>query len=120
MRLLLDEMHAPRIARTLTGESFDVKAVASNPELRGTSDSDLMEHAASSGQALVTENIIDFAQLAQQWASQDKAHAGLIFTNPKRFNRATVRYPDSLGVALRRFLQEPPIEGESWVWWLDL
>ena len=119
VRLLLDEMHAPRIARILAGESFDVEAIASNTDLRGTSDSDLMELASGAGQVLVTENIVDFAQLAQQWASRGNPHAGLIFTNPKRFDRATIAYPDCLVVALRRFLQEPPIEGQSWIWWLD-
>jgi hypothetical protein len=38
-------------------------------------------------------------------------------TNPKRFNRATVAYPGNVIAALRAFLTDPPITGESWIWW---
>ena len=81
-------------------------------------DSDLFMHAAATGRTLVTENIVDFAPLANQWAIENKAHAGLVFTNPKRFNRATLAYPGNLVAALRTFLNDPPINGESWTWWL--
>ena len=43
---------------------------------------------------------------------------GVVFTNPKRFDRATLAYPGTLSTALRRFLDDPPIDGESWIWWL--
>jgi hypothetical protein len=42
----------------------------------------------------------------------------LIFTNPRRFNRATLAYPGKLIAALREFLTDPPITGVSWIWWL--
>ena len=45
-------------------------------------------------------------------------HAGLIFTNPTRFNRATLAYPASLIAALRTFLDAPPVSGDSWTRWL--
>ena len=118
MKLLLDEMHAPSIADALTRESWDVVAVASTAALRGVPDADLLAHAAATGRALATENIADFARLTNRWATENRAHAGLIFTNPKRFNRATLAYPGNLIVALRTFLDDPPIEGESWNWWL--
>ena len=68
--------------------------------------------------ALVTENVADFMPLATQWAGQRKPHSGLIFTNPKRFNRATLAYPGNLIASLCEFLTDPPIIGESWIWWL--
>lgn len=111
-------MHAPIIADALTRDSWDVVAVASTAHLRGMSDSDLFTHAAAMGRTLVTENIVDFAPLVGQWAIENKAHAGLVFTNPKRFNRATLAYPGNLIEALRSFLNDPPINGESWTWWL--
>jgi len=117
VKLLLDEMHTPGVVVQLTGESFDVVAVAAQPE-RGLSDEELLAHATTEQRALVTENITDFMPLATQWASQRKPHSGLIFTNPKRFNRATLAYPGNLITSLRNFLTDPPITGESWTWWL--
>lgn len=32
-------------------------------------------HASTSGRALVTENIVDFATLASQWATENRTHA---------------------------------------------
>ncbi len=118
MNLLLDEMHSPSIAEALTRESWDVMAVASMADLRGMPDGDLLTYAAASGRAVVTENIVDFALLAAQWAAENRPHAGLLYTNPKRFNRATLAYPGNLINALRTFLEDPPIDGESWTWWL--
>ncbi|MEE9414612.1 MAG: DUF5615 family PIN-like protein [Acidimicrobiales bacterium] len=118
MKLLLDEMHAQSIAMVLSAESFDVVAVTSDPELRGMSDEDLLVHSAANGQAIVTENVGDFTKLVAQRASEGRSHCGLILTNPKRFNRATLAYPGNVVAALREFLDEPPVVGESWVWWL--
>ena len=118
MKLLIDEMHAPGVAVQLTGETFDVVAVATQPDLRGMADEELLAYAATAGRGLVTENVADFMPLVTRWASEDKNHAGLIFTNPKRFNRSTLAYPGSLIASLREFLTDPPITGESWIWWL--
>ena len=118
MKLLLDEMHAPSVAVELTGESFDVVSVAAQTELRGMSDEELLAYAAHEQQALVTENVADFMPLATRWVDEHRTHSGLIFTNPKRFNRATLAYPGNLIASLREFLTYPPITGESWIWWL--
>lgn len=118
MKLLLDEMHAPVIADHLQSESFDVVAVAASPSLRGRSDEDLLAHAAADQRALVTENVVDFMSLAMQWAGASRVHAGLVFTHPQRFNRAVLAYPGDLVTALRQFLIDRPVAGESWIWWL--
>lgn len=112
-------MHAPSIAEeALTIDSWDVEAVAVAAETRGKPDEEILTHAASTGRALVTENVIDYAILAEQWAGDGRPHAGLIFTSPRRFNRATIAYPGNLVRALSRFLADAPIQGESWIWWL--
>ena len=125
MRLLLDEMHAPAVAAALAGAGFDVVAVAAEPSLRGSPDDDLLDHATAAGRALVTENVADYAVLATSGrllatsrAVAGEPHAGLIFTNPTRFNRAALAYPGDLIAALRTFLHNPPVSGESWIWWL--
>jgi hypothetical protein len=118
VKLLLDEMHAPGIAGSLTERSFDVVAVAAQPALRGMTDEDLLTYATNHERVLVTENVADFMPLAAQWAGAGRAHTGLIFTNPKRFNRATLAYPGNVIVALSEFLTNPPTAGKSWIWWL--
>lgn len=118
MRLLLDEMHAPAVADALTADGWDVVAVAADPSLRGTADEELLAHATAEGRALVTENIVDFAVLATLWAGEQRPHAGLIVTNPKRFNRAASSYPGNLVVALQALLEDPPAIGASASWWL--
>ena len=118
VRLLLDEMHAPAVADALTADGWDVVAVAANPSLRGTSDEELLAYASAEGRALATENIVDFAVIAARWAAQPRSHAGLVFTSPKRFNRATIAYPGNLVVALQALLEDPPAIGTSGTWWL--
>ena len=93
-------------------ESLHVIAVASMADLRGMPDGDLLAYATADGRAVVTENIVDLALLTAQWAAENRPHAGLVYTNPKRFNRATLAYPGNLINALHAFLDDPPIEGE--------
>ena len=116
MRLLLDEMHAPSIPAAL--EPFDVTSVSGDASLRGLSDVDLLAHAATEGRALVTENVADFMLLIAEWAGDGREHAGVLFTHPRRFHRASTAYPANLIVALRAFLEEPPTWGPSLTWWL--
>lgn len=118
MKLLLDEMHAPAVADALRADGRDVFAVAATPSLRGTSDEDLLAYAAAQQLVIVTENVVDFAAIATRWATEGRAHAGLIFTSPKRFNRATLAYPGNLVVALHGLLGDPPEIGASGTWWL--
>lgn len=118
MKLLLDDMHAPSIAEVLSRESYDVTAVASMADLRGRSDRDLLTYASTEGRVVVTENVVDFALLVSEWTVESRLFPGLIYTNPKRFNRATLAYPSNLIDALRTFLEHPPREGQSWIWWL--
>ena len=119
MKLLLDEMHSPTVARALQEAGHDVHAVANDPLLRGMADAKLLQFAADTNRAIVTENVPDFAVLASQWAANATPHAGIVYTNPNRFYRNTSAYPATLIAALDQFLQQPPVEGESWVWWLQ-
>ena len=118
MRLLLDEMHSPAIAKALVAQGWEVIAVAAEPSLRGSSDAELLEHASRSDQILVTENVGDFSALFADRIADDGECAALIFTHPKTFNRASLAYPNDIITALSTFLHTPPIEGQSWIWWL--
>lgn len=118
VKLLLDEMHTPRIARTLVANGWDVVAVAADTRLRGLPDENLLIHAEREGRAIVTENVPDFSILAKQWVSEGREHAGIVFTNPNRFNRASVAYPGDLTQALQAFLEQNAASRTSWTWWL--
>ena len=118
MKLLLDEMHAPDVARRLTVNGWDVIAVASEPHLRGLPDADIMTHAVREGRAIVTENVADFSILAHERATGGHRHCGIIFTNPRRFDRASLAYPGNLIKALDSLLDESTDPGSSWIRWL--
>ena len=119
MKLLLDEMHAPAIAAALAQAGHDVVAVAADLSMRGSSDVVLLQGATESGRVLVTENIGDFSVLLQRRVAAREPHPGVIFTNPVRFNRASLAYPGNLISALTAFLAGPPVHGDSWTWWLQ-
>ncbi|WP_419946600.1 DUF5615 family PIN-like protein [Candidatus Poriferisodalis sp.] len=119
MRLLLDEMHAPAVAAALVAAGHDVAAVAAEPSMRGRSDASLLQYGTESGRVLVTENVGDFLVLVQRRVAVGGTHPGVILTNPARFNRASLAYPGNLISALATFLADPPVEGDSWTWWLQ-
>jgi len=119
VRLLLDEMHSPTVARALQESGHDVHAVSNDPLLRAMADAKLLQFAAETNRGIVTENVPDFALLASQWAANATPHAGIVYTNPNRFNRNTAAYPANLIAALDLFLQHPPVKGHTWVWWLQ-
>lgn len=118
VKLLLDEMHAPTVAESLTANGWDVIAVVSEPDLRGLTDADIMNYAIHNSRAIVTENIADFSILADRWTAQGADHAGIVFTNPSRFNRASLAYPGDLIKALDALLDESTDPGSSWIRWL--
>jgi hypothetical protein len=119
VKLLLDEMHAPTVAVALVEAGHDVVAVAADASLRGTSDASLLLYAMESGRALVTENVGDFSVLVQRRVAAGEAHPGVIFTNPVRFNRASLAYPGNLIAALTALLADPHADGDSWTRWLQ-
>ena len=122
MKLLLDEMHAPRVAARLRDRGHDAVAVKERAELIGMSDEDLLRAATIDERAVVTENIKDFAPLHQYISAAGKQHSGLIFTHPRRFPRSTPGHVQVLADALGAFLSAhgPMLDDlGSFVWWLE-
>ena len=111
-------MHAPDVAQRLFADGWDVIAVASEPDLRGLPDADIMIWATRNGRAVVTENVADFSILSQEWATGGYGHCGIVFTNPRRFDRAALAYPGNLISALDDLLRELSDPGSSWIRWL--
>ena len=122
MKLLLDEMHAPRVAARLRERGHDAVAVKERAELIGMSDEDLLRAATVDERAVVTENVKDFAPLHQHISAAGQRHSGLIFTHPRRFPRSAPDHVRVLADALGAFLVEhgPMLDDVgSFVWWLE-
>lgn len=120
MRLLLDEMHSPRVAAALAQDGFDVVSIGADVERKGHDDVDVMEFAVAQRRVVVTENLDDFASMASAWLAQGGSFPGIVLTPQGRFVRTRGKaYPGSLIRALRVFLADPPVSGDSWIWWLS-
>ncbi|MGD0082734.1 MAG: DUF5615 family PIN-like protein [Acidimicrobiales bacterium] len=88
MKVLLDVHHSPRAAEQLRQNGYDVLAVAEDSRLCTLADEDLLRAATAAGRAVVTENVKDFDRIVRNWASTGERHGGVIFTSPRRFERA--------------------------------
>jgi predicted nuclease of predicted toxin-antitoxin system len=63
MKMLLDEMLAPAIARELQARRHDVEAVAGHPDREALSDPEVLAFAREEHRAVVTNNVRDFRPL---------------------------------------------------------
>ncbi len=97
MRLLLDEMYPPRIALQLRKRGHDVVAVAERPELRTMDDEILLGAATADARVLVTENLIDFVEIANLYTAERRDHTGVILVSSKTFPRTE----HGIGVLIR-------------------
>lgn len=81
MKLLLDEMISPRIARELRDRNCDVQAVKRDrPELEGLPDNEIIRRTAGEQRAVVTNDIIDFQQIHDRTLAAGDEHYGIVFT----------------------------------------
>lgn len=81
MKLLLDEMISPRIARELRELGHDVQAVKKDrPDLVSRSDRELVRQMAAEQRAIVTNDIADFQAIHDQFVAAGDEHPGLLFT----------------------------------------
>ncbi len=119
MKLLLDEMLSPAIARVLRERGHDVVAVKERAEWVGMADDDLLAAARREGRAIATKNLRDFAPLhADLVVPGEPGHAGLVFI-PTSY-RLTKASMGSLAAALERVLAEFPdddslADGITWL-----
>jgi predicted nuclease of predicted toxin-antitoxin system len=63
VRLLLDEMLSPAIARELSACGHDVRALAGHPEREALPDPEVLAIARAERRAIVTNNVRDFRPL---------------------------------------------------------
>lgn len=119
MRLLLDEMLSPAIARDLRSRGHDVEPVADNPDREARSDPEVLALARAEHRALVTNNVRDFRPLHYEAITPGGAgHFGMIFMpgSYRRTGADTGRIIAALEEILTRFPGEKDLaNGEAWL-----
>lgn len=80
MKLLLDEMLSPVIARELRTRGHDVQSVAGHPEREALSDPEVLALARAEQRAIVTNNVRDFRPMhVEAVMPGGTGHYGMIF-----------------------------------------
>jgi hypothetical protein len=119
MRLLLDEMLAPAIARELRARGHDVEAIAGDPSREALPDPDVLALARAEHRAIVTNNLRDFRPLHHEAISPGgPGHYGMIFI-PGSYRR-TRNDTGKIITALEAILTDHPgdadlADGETWL-----
>lgn len=117
VKLLLDEMHAPVVARTLRERGHDVIAVADEPDRRAATDDELFVFAAGDGRRIVTENVKDFRRILFRAEESGQRTAGVLLTSSRSFPRSR-RNSGPLIKALEQWLNDPQVAdrpAEDWL-----
>ena len=119
MKLLLDEMLTPDIARELRARGHDVEAVAGHPDWEGLSDSQIMVVARTGRRAIVTNNLRDYRPLHSEAITPGgRGHFGMIFIpgSYRRTRADTGRIIAALEVKLAQYPGETDlVNGEAWL-----
>jgi len=95
VKLLLDEMISPKIARELRGRGdFDVQAIKGDrPDLEAVADREIVRRIAAEQRTLVTNDVLDFQLIHNQMLAAGEEHYGLIFTSDSTMPRNKVSIP---------------------------
>ena len=119
MKLLLDEMLSPAIARELRARGHDVEPVAGNPDREALSDPEVPALARAEQRAIVTNNLRDFRPLHHEAITPGGAgHFGMIFMpgSYRRTKADTGRIIASIEEILARCPGEKDLaHGEVWL-----
>jgi predicted nuclease of predicted toxin-antitoxin system len=95
VKLLLDEMISPKIARELRGRGdFDVQAIKGDrPDLEAVADREIVRRIATEQRTLVTNDVLDFQLIHNQMLAAGEEHYGLIFTSDSTMPRNKASIP---------------------------
>jgi predicted nuclease of predicted toxin-antitoxin system len=94
VKLLLDEMISPRIARELRKGGHDIQAVKHDrPDLVGRGDRELVRLMAAERRAIVTNDVADFHGIHDQLLAAGEEHSGMIFTFDATLPRTKAAIP---------------------------
>lgn len=82
MKLLLDEMISPKVARELRAKGFDVQAIkADRPDLASIADQEIVRRMAAEKRTIVSNDILDFQLIHNRLLAAGEEHYGLVFTD---------------------------------------
>lgn len=118
LKLLLDVHHSRVAAELLREGGHDVTTASDDVLLASLPDEDLLRAATGDQRALVTENVKDFDRIVRAWSAAGAHHSGVIFTSPRRYQRARRSYPANLVAGLEALLAAPPASQADLVHWL--
>lgn len=94
MKLLLDEMISPRVARELRDKGFDVVAVkADRPEWEALPDREILRHATAEGRTVVSNDVLDFQLIHNRIMTEGEGHFGILFTDDAAMPRNKASIP---------------------------
>jgi hypothetical protein len=119
VKLLLNEVLSPEIARQLRARGHDVEAVAGHSDWKGLSDSQLMVVARTEHRAIVTNNLRDYRPLHSEAITPGgHGHFGMIFipSDYRRTRADTGRIIAALEAKLAQYPGETELaDGEAWL-----
>lgn len=94
MKLLLDEMISPKIARELRGKGFDAQAIKGDrPDLEAVADREIVLRMAVEKRAIVSNDVLDFQLIHNRLQAAGEEHYGLIFTSDSTMPRNKASIP---------------------------
>ena len=119
MRLLLDEMLSPAIARELREQGHDVLAIAEHPGWAALSDPEVLAVARTERRAIVTNNLGDYRPLhADAITPGGPGHFGMVFMpgSYRRTKADTGRIISALEAKLTEYPGDEDLaNGECWL-----
>jgi hypothetical protein len=119
VKLLLDEMLSPAIARELRSRGHDAEAVAGSPDREALSDPEVLALARAERRAVVTNNLRDFRPLHHESITPGgSGHFGMIFVpgSYRRTRADTGRIITALEAILAQYPGEKDLaNGEAWL-----
>ena len=119
MKLLLDEMLSPVIARELRERGHDVESVAGNPGREAMSDTEVLALARAEHRTIVTNNLRDYRPLHNEAiVPGGDGHFGMIFMpgGYRRTRADTGRIIAALEAILVQYPGEKDLaNGEAWL-----
>ncbi len=119
MKLLLDEMLSPAIARELRDRGHDAESVAGRPDREALSDPEVLALAQAEHRAIVTNNLRDLRPLHNEAITPGgPGHYGMIFIpgTYRRTKNDIGKIITALEVILAQYPEEDDLaNGESWL-----
>ena len=86
MKLLLDEMYTPTLARAMQAAGIDAVTII-ELGMTGTADPDVFVYAVRENRVVLTENVADVVSIAAQHSTAGAHHPGLLIALSNRFSR---------------------------------